>query len=622
MTDAASGAHADRYRAGVTRAQAEAERLGARSRLLSNLRGLSFGTALLSGIAGFAAEASRGLSFTICGLAVLAFATFVVLHGRILEVLDLAERRVDVYQSALLRLAHAWDKLPDVAEGLAPNEHPYSGDLDLFGSGSLFQRLSVARTRFGRERLAGLLLEADPNQLDEIQARQAAVQELAQAHELREEFEAHALGVAGKTGAASGAPRVRLAPNPTQLLSWAESEPELLNDPASVWGVRILPPLTLAALVAWLGFGLTFVPALGLLFLQGVILMRAQRAASRVFNAVSVTEGAFLRYSELLRILERAKFEAPALRALVQRLDTPVGLPSSAMTRFRRWAGWFDLRHNGLVYPVVDLVLLWDVWCTLGLERWQRAAGKHLRGWFEVIGWFEAYSSLASFASDEPGVSYPELARTGTEFRAEQLAHPLIDPARRVANDVLLGTEQRALLVTGSNMSGKSTLLRAMGLNAVLAFAGAPVTARRLRLSPIAVRTSIRVADSLERGVSHFYAEIVRLKGVVDSASNPTPVLFLLDEILHGTNSRERQVGARWVLTELLAHGAIGAISTHDEELCRLPPHLMQSVALVHLRESVQGGAMHFDYKVYPGPVTSGNALRLMRVVGLQVPLE
>jgi DNA mismatch repair ATPase MutS len=170
-------------------------------------------------------------------------------------------------------------------------------------------------------------------------------------------------------------------------------------------------------------------------------------------------------------------------------------------------------------------------------------------------------------------------------------------------------------------MSGKSTLLRAVGLATVLALAGAPVTARSLRLSPLLLRTSIRVADSLERGVSHFYAEITRLKDVVEAAKSREPVLFLLDEILHGTNSRERQVGARWVIAELLRRGAIGAVSTHDEELCRLPEDLMDKVALVHLRESVSDGKMTFDFRVYDGPVTSGNALRLMQLVGLEVPL-
>jgi DNA mismatch repair ATPase MutS len=170
-------------------------------------------------------------------------------------------------------------------------------------------------------------------------------------------------------------------------------------------------------------------------------------------------------------------------------------------------------------------------------------------------------------------------------------------------------------------MSGKSTFLRSVGLGVVLALAGAPVCARRFRLSPLAVRTSIRVADSLSSGVSHFYAEVARLKGVLDATQGRLPVLFLLDEVLHGTNSEERKVGARWVLGELLARGAIGLVSTHDQGLCELPEGLMSRVEQCHFRETVEGGVMSFDYQLRPGPVRGGNALRLMRLVGLDVPL-
>jgi DNA mismatch repair ATPase MutS len=187
---------------------------------------------------------------------------------------------------------------------------------------------------------------------------------------------------------------------------------------------------------------------------------------------------------------------------------------------------------------------------------------------------------------------------------------------------VSLARPGSALLVTGSNMSGKSTLLRSLGVAAVLAFAGAPVCARRLRLSKLVIRSSVRVNDSLERGVSHFYAEVKKLKTALDATSDGRAVLFLLDEILHGTNSRERQIGARWILAELLKHGAIGAVSTHDEELCRLPPELMTRVELVHFRETVSDGAMTFDYRLREGPVKAGNALRVMRLAGLDVPLD
>lgn len=595
----------------------KAKELGARSRLLSNLRGLSFAVFAGSCVA-LLGRAPTEIATPIALVAFAAFLVLVFVHARLIDEQDLAERWVDVNRAALARANHDFAALTDLGDGLAPTGHMFASDLDLFGRASLFQRLSVARTRFGRERLAEILLE--PATLDQARLRQRAVQKLASDLELCQGFEAHALGAAGQKPGLGG--RVRSPVNPEPLLKWAESTPSLVNDPLSRFGSLLFPPLTLAALVAYFGFGAPGWPALVGLVVQALLLVRAARETAIAFGAVSATEGAFLRYGALLEIVEGLRHDDPLLNELKARLETSSGMPSRAMHQFKSIVGWFDLRHNGLLHPLVNLILLWDIHCTLALERWQLRAGKHLRVWFDVIGWFEALSSLAAFARDEPDAVYPELEEGPARFEAEALGHPLIAPARRVANDVSLAAPGTALLVTGSNMSGKSTLLRAMGLATVLALAGAPVPARRLRVSRLVPATSIRVADSLEAGVSHFYAEIGKLKRVVDAAQGSVPVLFLLDEVLHGTNSRERQIGARWVLARLLELGSLGAVSTHDQELCRLPDALMSSVRLVHLRESVKDGSMTFDYKVYPGPVSSGNALRLMRNVGLDVPLE
>jgi DNA mismatch repair ATPase MutS len=291
------------------------------------------------------------------------------------------------------------------------------------------------------------------------------------------------------------------------------------------------------------------------------------------------------------------------------------------MREFKSAVGWFDLRHNGLVHPLANVLLLWDVNCVLLLEKWQLRWGKGVRGWFLALGELEALASLGGLAHDEPDFAFPQLDE-GPSFVAKGLGHPLIARAQRVANDVTLPGPGTALLVTGSNMSGKSTLLRAMGVAAVLANAGGPVCARELTTTRFAVRTSIRVRDSLDAGISHFYAELRKLDAAVSASAGTEPVFFLLDEILHGTNSRERQIGARWVLRELLARSALGAVSTHDTELCRLEPEVMHSVQQVHFRENVDGERMTFDYVLRPGPVMAGNALRLMRLVGLAVPLD
>jgi DNA mismatch repair ATPase MutS len=274
-----------------------------------------------------------------------------------------------------------------------------------------------------------------------------------------------------------------------------------------------------------------------------------------------------------------------------------------------------------MIYPFINVLLLWDVHCVVALEKWQEQSGRALAPWLLALGQWESLSSLAGLSYDNPDFSFPEITSDASVFEAHALGHPLIPARVRVGNEVVLEGPGTALLVTGSNMSGKSTLLRAMGLGAVLGLAGAAVCAREMRLSPLRVYTSMRISDSLSAGVSHFYAELKKLRAALIAAEGELPVFFLLDEILHGTNSEERQIGARWILSELLEAGATGAVSTHDLALCALPPHLMHRVRTVHLRESVSGEQMSFDYKVRPGPVTGGNALLLMRSLGLHVPL-
>jgi DNA mismatch repair ATPase MutS len=260
------------------------------------------------------------------------------------------------------------------------------------------------------------------------------------------------------------------------------------------------------------------------------------------------------------------------------------------------------------------------VHCALALLRWRARSGSRLRGWLETLGEIEALASLAGFAFERPDFAWPDLTPE-PRLDARALGHPLIDASRRVGNDVSLPAGGRALVITGSNMSGKSTLLRALGTNAVLAGAGAPVCAKALRIGPLRVATSMRVEDSLEQGVSHFYAELRRLKRVIDLAREPrsAPVLFLLDEVLHGTNSRERIIGACAVVETLLSLGALGAVSTHDLGITVLERKLAGRVENAHFEEQVRGDAMTFDYVLRPGIVQSSNALRLMRAVGIDV---
>jgi hypothetical protein len=601
-----------------------AAQLGGRSRRVSNLRGLAFGTAVIGAV--LAILGGNGPSGSVAAAAALSFVGLVVWHSRIIAEEDNALRHSRVNLDAEARTTNVWKTLASDGSRFASDAHPYSADLDLFGPGSLYQRLSVAHTRFGEEALARFLSE--PASSDAIRRRQEACRALAPCLDDRQRLEALAIAVVQPSlgtdlgGRARGTHKKSEPPNPEPLLRWAEGEAWLSPRLPLVVLSYALPIATLvlalgARLFGWSG------AAWVAPFAASIAVVAAVRAeADRVFAAVSATRGAFLRYGPMFELVERLESSSALLGELKSGLLASSTRPSEAMRRFERVVGWFDLRHNGMIHPFANAFLLWDAHCLMRLEAWQRDAGRHARAWFSALGEVEALSSFAGLAFDEPGFAWPEITSGPACFEAHGLGHPLVSRAERVTNDVTIPEPGRALLVTGSNMSGKSTLLRSMGVAAVLALSGAPVCAARLRLSPLAVRTSIKISDSLARGVSHFYAEVARLKAVVDATAGPLPVFFLLDEILHGTNSNERQIGARWILGELVRKHAIGAVSTHDVGLCQLPEALMAQVEQCHFRESVEEGRMTFDYRLLPGPVSGGNALRLMRLVGLPVPLD
>ena len=597
---------------------------GRRSRLVSNLRGLSFGTsavALLVGTLG--GQAAGG---PVAAIAAVVFVALVIWHSKVIAKEDDALRLARVNLDAQARVTGEWHSLPDDGARFAAETHPYAADLDLFGNGSVYQRINVAHTRFGQDAMARFLSNAtDPAT---IRARQEAARALAPLLDERQKLEALSIAIvepppslAVETRPGSKKRPVE-PPDPEPLLAWAEQAPWLSTRPALVATLYILPAVTLGLMFVARLVGLPGTAWVLPFVAQLVVASRVRPQADLVFGAVSSTQGAFLRYGPMFELIERLNLPSTLLAELRQGLVSSEVSPSASMRRFERIVSYFELRHGGIIHVFANAFLLWDAHCLLRLEGWQKIAGRYARGWFRSLGEVEALSAFAGLAFDEPGFTWPEIVEGPACFEAVRLAHPLLPAKSRIANDVSLPEPGRALLVTGSNMSGKSTLLRSMGTAAALALSGAPVCAAKLRLSPLVIRTSLKISDSLARGVSHFYAEVSRLKAAVDATKGETPVLFLLDEILHGTNSEERQIGARWILAELLRRGAIGAVSTHDIGLCRLPDELMAHVLQCHFRESVEGGRMTFDYQLRPGPVSGGNALRLMRLVGLPVPVD
>ncbi|HWL87828.1 MAG TPA: MutS family DNA mismatch repair protein, partial [Polyangiaceae bacterium] len=459
-------------------------------------------------------------------------------------------------------------------------------------------------TRFGASHLAFWLKGAIGDFPNGVRERQEAARDLVGRYAFREQLSAK--------GALLGEDK----PDPEPFLTWAQGASPLEAGSLLVTAARVLPVLTLSALVfaRHLPTGLW----IGLLLLQLVVTSPKRAVVQRIVASVSSMEGGFSRFAEMLALVETEALEAPLLRQCQARMSASGASATREMSRLAQILSFVGARENAVFRLIAGPLLLWDLNCAIALEKWRLRAGTHARAWLSSLGEIEALSSLAALAHDCPEFAWPVLADT-PRLAATELGHPLIAAAKRVNNDVTLARPGTVLLVTGSNMSGKSTLLRALGTNAVLALAGAPVCARTLTLGEVRVATSMRVRDSLSEGVSHFYAELQRLKMVLDMARGERTVLFLLDEILHGTNTRERLIGARAIVRKLVALKAMGAVSTHDLGIADLESELAGAVKNVHFEEQVNDDKMTFDYKLREGVVQSSNALALMKLVGLDV---
>jgi hypothetical protein len=572
---------------------------------------LAVAAAALVAIGGIVWARFRAAGWGALTLLALGFAALVVLHSAVHDAIERARAGLRFHERGIARLTLAWDALRPSSERFRDANHPFTGDLDVFGRASVMQLVSATETRFGEERLAAWLsTEHQTGWPQTVVARQEAARELSSRLAFREAF------------AMAGAILADEKPDPTPILTWAEgnrgpSPAQLRWLSLVAWG----QPVLLAAVLA-LGPLLGFSARIETVVCVGGIVLGLAAGAglAPMLDTVSARGSTVTRWGTMMAALEREPFDAPLLQKLRAVLENEGRLASGEVAGLDRIVGFIDARQNELFRFLVGPLLMWDVHCAVALLRWRVRAGARLRVWLDTLAEAEAIASLAAFAFEHPEFAWPELTPDAL-LEARSLGHPLIAADRRVVNDVRLPMSGHALVVTGSNMSGKSTLLRSLGVNAVLAAAGAPVCASGLRIGPLRLATSMRISDSLEQGVSHFYAELQRLKGVIDRAHEPGHrVFFLLDEILHGTNSRERIIGACAIVRELLSLGALGAVSTHDLGITALASELSGRVENAHFEEQVRGDAMTFDYVLRPGIVQSSNALRLMRAVGIAVP--
>jgi hypothetical protein len=551
------------------------------------------------------------------GVAIALFIGLSVWHERVMRAMARANAAALFYRAGADRIEDKWMRPEPSGARFKNPDHPYADDLDIFGPSSLFQLLSLCRTPMGESRLADWLLH--PAAIPVIQERQARVAALKTRLDLRERVAVVNAGQRRFRGSHDADFASWGGMHPEELIAWAEQP-------------RTLPPLRLVVVATALLFAATFLSfmnggsgwaVVGVAAINGVLLgLLFKRAHAIVEGLSSATASAGVELvTNVIREIEREPFDEPALIALAARLKGDGRHPpaSQGIARLARVSDWADSLHNAYV-RLGELPFLVTLQIAYAADAWRRRYGAPLRDWVDAIGEIEALSSLAGYAYEHPRDPFAELAEdTEQVFEATEIAHPLIPATESVSNTFCLGRTPRVLIVSGSNMSGKSTLMRTTGVNAVLAFAGAPVRAERLRLSPLAIGTCLRHTDSLQEHRSGFYTEALRIRRIYELLNGPLPVLFLFDELLSGTNSKDRRIAAEGVVKTMLARHAIGMVTTHDLALTEIAAIFPAQVKNVHLQDHVEDGKMTFDYKLRDGVITHSNALELMRMIGLDV---
>jgi hypothetical protein len=521
-----------------------------------------------------------------------------LIHDRILQRRRAAEQLADFYQKGLDRIDSRWAGKGSPGTEFLDKQHPCAIDLDIFGAGSLFELINTTQTQAGRTCLAQWLLHgAEQN---EIAARQAAVGEMRGKVDLREELAKRAAD-----------PRAHI--NTDALLNWAGQPPRASGN-GTRWIARCLPFVMLLTLfcIGWRYFAVVVAA-------QSCFAAVYKKRTAKALAAMTLSARDLWWLSELLGLLETEHFQAPRLKEIQARWERPDGSASGDLRKLARMVDCMDGREN-IAVAFLGPIFLLKTQFAFALDTWHATRGPDLPRWLAAVGEMEALSSLACYGYEHPADIFPALGENeGPLLDAQDMGHPLLNENAAVRNSITIDSNCPLHVISGSNMSGKSTWLRTIGTNLVLAMAGAPVRARSFRFTPLQIGASIRTMDSLQEGISRFYAEIKRLRQIVELTGQNRPLIFLIDEVLSGTNSHDRQIGAASIVKALVTKGSIGLITTHDLALTRTVEEVRPPGANFHFEDQLSEGKLTFDYRLRPGVVTKSNALDLMRSIGLDV---
>jgi hypothetical protein len=532
---------------------------------------------------------------------IAAYLTLALWHELILRAKTRAATAADYYRKGIARIEDRWAGTGQTGDCFRTENHVYAEDLDLFGKGSLFELLSTARLPMGENRFADWLRRPSPKPV--VLARQEFVSELRQKLDLRE-----SLAVTGES--------LRARLDPESLVGWGE---QARGMPGSVWR-GLSSALAIAAVAAGVFYFFSSIvwPLLLILLLEGGLRSRLQKRAEAILDGVACNAEGLVLFANILELLEKESFASPQLQKLCAPLKEHPKPASQVIRRLARIVYWIDARHSLLAH-LADVPFLYTLQVGFAAEAWRLRCGG-MRAWVDVAAEMEALLSLATYSFEHPADPFPDFVEdSSVAFIGEALGHPLVPDAKCVRNSVRLDGETRVMLVSGSNMSGKSTLLRAIGVNAVLAMVGAPIRGKSLRLSPLNIGTSIRRTDSLQQGRSAFYTEILQIRRVFQLTEDSTALLFLFDELLEGTNSKDRRIGAEGLLKGLPNRRALGVVTTHDLALTEIADSSQGHIRNMHFEDQVQDGKMHFDYQLREGVIAKSNALELMRLMGFEL---
>ncbi len=538
-------------------------------------------------------------------LSFLGFVVFVLRHETLKEREQYLKGYLELYKKQRMRKEGNWREFPERGAEFIDSDHAFSYDLDLFGQNSVFQWLDDTTSNLGKEKLHRLLVTPLSNE-KAITRRQKLLEELG-----RKRIWVRRFLVEGRVGR-------KKTKDFREVIEWGSTKNPVFSKPAVIIGVKTLPWVTLSAGLAGMLTEFPMAPFSLLLILHGLLFALGFLKRGRVLGMVKDYQLELNQYIRQLKTFEKHRFESEGLRSLQQSLKTRGGKSGTDQLQVLEKLANRTLNKQNLLFVPINIATLWDYRCLVDLEKWKQESGDALEHWINTLAELEALVSLSNIHRDHPHWALPKVAPGPSLYRGKSVGHPLISKDG-VVNDIDLNPESPVLLITGSNMSGKSTYLRTAGINLLFLNIGTKACAEEMEASLMKIRTCMRISDNIEKNISSFYGEILRIKGIVQETKKGEPVFFLLDEIFKGTNSTDRHLGAKILIQQLYETGGVGLVSTHDLELTDLEKNPKVGVKNYHFQETYHQGEIQFDYKLRPGASKTTNALYLMKMAGVEV---